>query len=42
MEGARDPKELFIVKGKNHFDLHDDLTGSAPKLVEFYANALNQ
>lgn len=42
VEGARDPKELFIVKGKNHFDLHDDLTESAPKLVEFYTNALAQ
>ncbi|KAJ4861176.1 dienelactone hydrolase family domain-containing protein [Trichoderma breve] len=42
VEGAREPKEVFIVKGKNHFDLYDDLTESAPKLVEFYANALTQ
>lgn len=42
VEGAKDPKELFIIKGKNHFDLYDDVTESAPKLVEFYANALAQ
>ncbi|KAK4078587.1 uncharacterized protein Triagg1_2918 [Trichoderma aggressivum f. europaeum] len=42
VEGARDPKELFIVKGKNHFDLYDNFIESAPKLVEFYANALAQ
>lgn len=42
VEGAKEPKEFFVVKGKNHFDLYDDLTESAPKLVEFYANALAQ
>ncbi|KAK0763228.1 hypothetical protein N5P37_004214 [Trichoderma harzianum] len=42
VEGAKEPKEVFIVKGKNHFDLYDDLTESAPKLVEFFANALTQ
>lgn len=40
VEVAKEPKELFIIKGKNHFDLYDDLTESAPKLIEFYAKAL--
>lgn len=37
---AREPKELFIVEGKNHFDLYDDLTVSGPKLVEFFGKNL--
>ncbi|KAJ5099273.1 hypothetical protein N7532_006274 [Penicillium argentinense] len=37
---AREPKELFIVEGKNHFDLYDDLTVSGPKLVEFFERNL--
>ncbi|EGX45666.1 hypothetical protein AOL_s00169g272 [Orbilia oligospora ATCC 24927] len=40
VEGAKEPKELFVIKGRNHFDLYDDLTESAPKLVEFYRKAL--
>ncbi|TQV90053.1 X-Pro dipeptidyl-peptidase (S15 family) protein [Cordyceps javanica] len=40
VEGAKEPKELFVVDGKNHFDLYDDLDKSAPKLVEFYTEAL--
>jgi fermentation-respiration switch protein FrsA (DUF1100 family) len=37
---AREPKELFIVEGKNHFDLYDDLAVSGPKLVEFFGKNL--
>ncbi|KAJ5087546.1 hypothetical protein N7456_011162 [Penicillium angulare] len=37
---AREPKELFIVEGKNHFDLYDDLAVSGPKLVQFFGNNL--
>ncbi|KAJ5719337.1 X-Pro dipeptidyl-peptidase (S15 family) protein [Penicillium malachiteum] len=37
---ARDPKELFIVEGKNHFDLYDDLTVSGRKLLEFFGKSL--
>ena len=37
---AREPKELFVFPGKNHFDLYDDLAASGPKLVEFYAKYL--
>ncbi|KAM3447414.1 hypothetical protein MY3296_008765 [Beauveria thailandica] len=38
--GAKEPKELFVIDGKSHFDLYDDLEQSAPKLVEFYVAAL--
>lgn len=37
---AREPKELFVVDGKNHFDLYDDLSVSGPKLVEFFRKNL--
>lgn len=40
--GAKEPKELFVIDGKNHFELYDDLEKSAPKLVEFYAAALTK
>lgn len=38
--GAKEPKELFVIDGKNHFDLYDDLEKAAPKLIEFYGKAL--
>ncbi|GJN68175.1 X-pro dipeptidyl-peptidase (S15 family) protein [Purpureocillium lilacinum] len=37
---AKDPKELFTVEGKNHFDLYDDLTETGPKLVDFFGKSL--
>ncbi|KAJ9299779.1 hypothetical protein DTO271G3_2663 [Paecilomyces variotii] len=37
---AREPKELFVVEGKTHFDLYDDLTVSGPKLVEYFGRNL--
>lgn len=37
---AREPKELFVVEGKNHFDLYDNLAVSGPKLVEFFGKNL--
>lgn len=40
VDAAREPKELFTVEGKNHFDLYDDLTETAPKLVDFFGKAL--
>ncbi|KAE8145496.1 Alpha/Beta hydrolase protein [Aspergillus avenaceus] len=40
VERAKEPKELFVVKGKNHFDLYDDLAESGPKLVEFFGGNL--
>lgn len=40
VEAAKEPKELFTVEGKNHFDLYDDLTKSGPKVVEFFGRYL--
>lgn len=37
---AKEPKELFVIKGRNHFDLYDDLSESGPKLVEFFGKYL--
>ncbi|CAI4215928.1 unnamed protein product [Parascedosporium putredinis] len=37
---AKEIKELFTVEGKNHFDLYDDLTETAPKLVSVFGKAL--
>ncbi|CAI7667679.1 unnamed protein product [Penicillium discolor] len=37
---AREPKELFVVDGNNHFDLYDDLTVSGPKLVDYFGKNL--
>jgi len=40
VESAKEPKELFIIEGKNHFDLYDDLAKSGPKLVDFFGTHL--
>ncbi|KKA26750.1 hypothetical protein TD95_000861 [Thielaviopsis punctulata] len=37
---AQGDKELFVVKGKNHFDLYDDLSESGPKIVGFFVKDL--
>lgn len=37
---AQEPKELFLVPGKGHVDLYDDVSGHLEKLVDFMANAL--
>lgn len=37
---ARDPRELFIVPGKTHIDLYDDLSKSGPKLLDFFGTHL--
>lgn len=39
-ERAQEPKELFIVKGKTHFDLYDDASETGPKIVSFLEKAL--
>ncbi|KAF2096041.1 hydrolase of the alpha/beta superfamily [Rhizodiscina lignyota] len=40
IEAAKEPKELFSIEGKNHFDLYDDLSETGPKLVEFFGKYL--
>ncbi|KAK5992248.1 hypothetical protein PT974_05649 [Cladobotryum mycophilum] len=40
IDQAKEPKELFVVQGKNHFDLYDDVSESGPKIVEFLGKAL--
>lgn len=40
IDQARRPKELFVVPGKNHFDLYDDLRETGPKVVDFFASGL--
>lgn len=40
INAAQEPKELFTVEGKNHFDLYDDLEVAGPKVVEFFARYL--
>lgn len=42
INAAREPKELFTVEGRNHFDLYDDLEKSGPKLVHFFGKYLCQ
>ena len=37
---AEEPKELFVVEGRNHFDLYDDTEKSGPKLVDFFGKYL--
>lgn len=41
IEAAKEPKELFTIEGKNHFDLYDDLKETGPKLVEFFGKYLS-
>lgn len=40
VKAAKELKELFVIEGKNHFDLYDDLTESGPKVVEFFGKSL--
>lgn len=40
VDNAKEPKEFIEIAGKNHFDLYDDLTETAPKLVEFFGKYL--
>ncbi|KAE8382406.1 Alpha/Beta hydrolase protein [Aspergillus bertholletiae] len=40
IRAALRPKELFIIPGRDHAALYDNLTESGPKLVEFYKQYL--
>lgn len=40
INAAKEPKELFTIEGKNHFDLYDDLEVAGPKVVEFFGTHL--
>lgn len=42
MARAKEPKELYLVPGKAHVDLYDDVGGHLEKLVGFMADALCQ
>lgn len=37
---AKEPKELFVIEGKDHIGLYDDISGSIPKLVDFMGKHL--
>lgn len=37
---AKEPKELFLVEGKTHISLYDDVQGHIAKLIEFFAESL--
>ncbi|KAH7009263.1 Alpha/Beta hydrolase protein [Microdochium trichocladiopsis] len=40
IERAREPKELFVIKGLGHIDLYDHMSESVPKLADFMGRAL--
>jgi hypothetical protein len=37
---AQEPKELFVVPGKTHIALYDQVSGHLPKLVDFMSKVL--
>jgi fermentation-respiration switch protein FrsA (DUF1100 family) len=42
IERAKEPKELFIIEGKTHIALYDDVSESMPKLIDFMTKSLCQ
>lgn len=40
IERAGEPKELFVIKGKGHIDLYDNISDSIPKLADFMEKSL--
>lgn len=39
---AKEPKELYLVKGHTHVSLYDHVEGHIPKLIDFFAKSLSQ
>ncbi|KAF2036521.1 hypothetical protein EK21DRAFT_95789 [Setomelanomma holmii] len=37
---ASEPKEFFTIQRKNHSELYDDVTETAPKLIKFFGHCL--
>ncbi|KAF2710577.1 alpha/beta-hydrolase [Pleomassaria siparia CBS 279.74] len=40
IEQAKEPKELVVIPGKSHIALYDDLSETAPKLIDFFSKSL--
>ncbi|KAJ5557210.1 hypothetical protein N7494_001125 [Penicillium frequentans] len=40
IKAAKEPKELFIIKGRDHAALYDNATESGPKLLDFFKKNL--
>ncbi len=40
IEKAKEPKELFVIKGKTHVALYDQIEESLPKLADFFVKNL--
>ncbi|PVH68512.1 alpha/beta-hydrolase [Cadophora sp. DSE1049] len=40
IERAKEPKELFVIKGLGHIDLYDHVSESVPKLADFMGKSL--
>ncbi|CEI70790.1 hypothetical protein FVEN_g731 [Fusarium venenatum] len=40
IERAKEPKELFVVKGLGHIDLYDHVSESVPKIADFMGRSL--
>lgn len=40
IERAKEPKELFVIKGLGHIDLYDHISESVPKLADFMEKSL--
>jgi uncharacterized protein len=39
---AKEPKELYVVKGASHLQLYDNLGGHLDKLVQFFSEHLEE
>jgi fermentation-respiration switch protein FrsA (DUF1100 family) len=39
---AKEPKELYLVKGQTHVSLYDNVDGHVPKLIDFFEKSLTK